>query len=210
MLPKIVALLNLAVAGYYIFLLCVHTVHPGDNVGLTRVLMFACLATIPLVFMLALVGGHDRWPAYAELAKSLRTQGPLAWLMLAGMVFLLVVMPLGMLVAVFFGMGLKGGTLLVAFFVPMLLRLIFSTSQASVATAVSQALLYFGAFFAALAVVAVLNGLKVDTSVYEQNVQAVWPRYGDAAPMFFAVCLFALANQVIEFRHALLVLLEKP
>ena len=56
MLQRIVSLVNLAITGFYIYSLIMHVIRSEGNIGYTRMLMFACLATIPVTFMLAMVG----------------------------------------------------------------------------------------------------------------------------------------------------------
>lgn len=85
---RIAAIVNLAVSGYYLYSLLSHAIHPGDNTGFTRMLMFACIATIPLVFMLVMVGGSERWPALLAQARELARGGLGSWLMLAGLAVL--------------------------------------------------------------------------------------------------------------------------
>jgi len=204
MSQRIVALVNLAITGFYIYSLIMHVIRPGGNTGYTRMLMFACLATIPVVFLLAMVGGQDRWPVLFQGLKEVGQMGAAGMAVVVGVIFLLVVMPLGMLVGVWFGMGLKFGALFLLFFTPLLLRLTLTSAKSSINSAVYQALLYFGAFFAAIALVRLLSLARVDLSPYEENVQAIWPDYGDATVMFFAVWLFAIASHVMEFRYALI------
>ena len=209
MLQRIVSLVNLAITGFYIYSLIMHVIRPEGNIGYTRMLMFACLATIPVGFMLAMVGGQDRLPVLFRGLKELGQAGPAEMAVVVGVIFILVVMPLGMLVGVWFGMGLKFGTLFLLFFVPLILRLTLTSAKSSTDMAVYQALLYFGAFFAAIALVRLLGMARADLGPYEQSVQAIWPGYGDAAVMFFAVWLFAITQQVMEFRYALISLFER-
>ncbi|MEN6320850.1 MAG: hypothetical protein ABFD82_19115 [Syntrophaceae bacterium] len=208
MLQRIVSLVNLAITGFYIYSLIMHVIRPGGNAGYTRMLMFACLATIPVAFMLAMIGGQDRWPVLFRGLKELGQTGTTEMAVVVGVIFILVVMPLGMLVGVWFGMGFKFGTLFLLFFVPLLLRLTLTSAKSSTDLAVYQVLLYFGAFFAAIALVRLLGIAQVDLQPYEQNVQTVWPGYGDAAVMFFAVWLLAITQQVMEFRYALISLFD--
>lgn len=203
------AIVNLAVSGYYLYNLFSHTVHPGDNTGYTRMLMFACIATIPLVFLLVMVGGNERWPALIAQARGLARGGLGSWLLLAGLAVLLILMPLGMLVGVWFGMGLRFGSLFILFFVPLLLRLALAPAQEAIAAAITRTLLYFAAFFIGIGIVFFLERFGPGTEPHARHLQAIWPGYGDAAKMFFAVCVFALLNQLLEFRHALLALLAR-
>ena len=64
--------------------------------------MFACLATIPVGFMLAMVGGQDLWPVLFQGLKELGQAGPAEMAVVVCVIFILVVMPLGMLVGVWF------------------------------------------------------------------------------------------------------------
>ena len=97
---------SLLISGYYIVTIVTHLVRPGDNTGYTRMLMFVCLATIPLGFMMAMIGGRDRLPLLASKAREMLRGGPASVLVLAGLVLLLLVMPAGMLAGIWLGMGL--------------------------------------------------------------------------------------------------------
>jgi len=185
-----------------------HMFRPGMNTGYTRMLIFACLATIPMVFMLAMVGGKDRLLFLLTQAKELANSGPLAFMLLVGLAILLVLMPLGMLVGIWFGMGLRFGSLFILYFVPVIMRLTFGTTNTSIMTAIMQALTFFVSFFIGIGIVTILERFTSVVGVYERHLQIVWPGYGDAAKMFFSVCIFALINQAIEFRHALIALLR--
>jgi hypothetical protein len=181
---------------------------PGANTGYTRMLMFACLATIPMVFMLMMVGGKDRWIYLFAQAREWVHGGPLALMLVVGLGFLLVVMPLGMLVAIWFGMGLKFGSLFILYFVPVIMRLAFGATEASVLAAIVQGLTFFGSFLVGIGIVMVLQKLPSGVGTYETHLQVVWPDYSDAAKMFFSVCIFALISQGIEFRHAVMALVR--
>jgi hypothetical protein len=161
-----------------------------------------------MVFMLAMVGGKDRWIYLLAQARELAHSGPLAIMLLAGLAVLLVLMPLGMLVGIWFGMGFKFGSLFVLFFVPVITRLAFGTAQASIITAIVQGLTFFASFFIGIGIVAVLERFFSGAGTYERHLQLVWPGYGEAAKMFFSVCIFAFINQAMEFRHALMALLR--
>jgi hypothetical protein len=47
---RIIAAVNFCISGYFIVNIIRHMIRPGMNSEYTRMLMFACLATIPLVF----------------------------------------------------------------------------------------------------------------------------------------------------------------
>jgi hypothetical protein len=135
--------------------------------------------------------------------------GPLGILLLLGLGLLLLLLPLGMLVGVWFGLGLRFGSLFILYFVPVLLRLALAPAKVSVETAVAQGILLFSSFFIGIGIVWVLTRFWSGTETYEQHLQIIWPGYSDAAKMFFSVCIFSLANQVIEFRQALFALLGR-
>lgn len=203
-MQRIVLLTNLAIAGSYIYSLIMHVVRPEQNVGYTRMLVFACIATIPMCFLLAMVGGQDRWPVLAQGLKQVGQTGVSGMAVIAGVVFLLVIMPLGMLVGVWYGMGLKFGTGFLLFFAPLVLRVTLISAKSSINLAVHRVLFYFGAFAAAIILTRLLGMARVDLRPYEQNMEAVWPGYGHAATVFFASWLFAAAQQVMELRYALM------
>ncbi len=203
----VTAALSLCVTGFYVYGSFAHMINPGDNIGYTRMLMFACLATIPLAFIMVFVVG--RWPLLIDLAKNLAKGGPSSVLLLIGLAVLIVLMPLGMLLALWSGMGLRFGLLFILYFVPLAQRLATAPAEIAVKTAIMDIVLYFLAFFVGIGLVYVVDLLHFRMGVYERHLQLIWPGYEDAAKMFFGVCVFAILNQLIEFRYALLVLLGK-
>ncbi len=203
------AIVNLCTTGFYIYTIAAHMVRPGVNTGYTRMLMFVCLATIPLAFMMAVVGGRDRLPLLAAQAKEMARGGLSSVLILAGFTLLLIIMPMGMLLGIWYGMGMIFGLLFILYFIPVLLRLALAPAKASVQTAVTQAVMLFVSFFIGIGITLVLERTTAVVGTYERHLQVVWPGYGDAATMFFSVCVFSLLNQVVEFRHSLLILLGK-
>jgi hypothetical protein len=112
-----------------------------------------------------------------------------------------------MLLAIWFGVGLRFGLLFVVFFVPLLLRLATSPARASIETAVIQVVLLFAALFIGIGIVFLLGVSASGT--YERHLQVIWPGYKDAAKVFFGVCVFAFLSQLIEFSRALVFLLKK-
>jgi hypothetical protein len=206
---RVEAATSLCITGYYVIHIFHHMFRPGTNIGYTRMLMFACLATIPMVFMLMMIGGRDRWPHLLMQAKEFASNGPLAFMLVAGLAVLVVLMPIGMLVGVWFSMGLGFGSLFVLYFVPMAMRLTFGTTQACILTAVVRGVTFFASFFIAIGIVTILEKFASGAETYERHLHAIWPGYRDAAKMFFGVCVFALINQAIEFWHAITVLLRR-
>ena len=194
---RIIAAVNFCISGYFILNIIRHMIRPGMNSEYTRMLMFACLATIPLVFMLMMVAGKERWLYLLDRGRDLAGGGPLMVLLLVGLVILLVLMPLGMLAGIWYGMGFEFGTLFVLYFVPLISRLIFNTPQESIVSAVTQGLLFFASFLMGISIVAILSRFGSGSQLYETHLQLVWPDYRDAAKMFFSVCVFALINQLI-------------
>jgi hypothetical protein len=206
---RIITLVNLAITASYIYSLVTYVVRPEGNVDYTRMLMFACLATIPISFLLAMVGGQDRLPVLFRGLKEIAQTGASGTFVVLLVAFVLFVLPLGMLAAVWFGMGLKFGSLFLLFFLPLLLRLTLTSAKASTNLAVHKALILFGAFFAAILLVRLLGMFRIDLKPYEESVQAVWPGYGDAAIMFFSVWLVAISHHIMEGRYALMNLFSR-
>lgn len=205
---RIEAAANLCITGFYLYHIGQHMVRPGENGGYTRMLVFACLATIPMVFMLVMIGGRDRWVSLLAQAKEFAAGGPLALLLMAALAFLLVLMPLGMLVAIWFSMGLKFGSLFILYFVPMILRLVLGTTQECVLAAIARGVSFFASFLIGIGIVMILQRFFSGVGVYGDHFELVWPGYRDGAKMFFSVCTFALIGQLLEFRHALLALVR--
>ncbi len=194
---RIIAAVNFCISGYFIVNIIRHMIRPGMNSGYTRMLMFALLATIPLVFMLMMVAGRERWLFLLERAKEMAGGGPLMILLLAGLVILAIVLPLGLLGGIWYGMGFQFGTLFILYFVPIISRLIFNTTQQSVVSAIMQGLLFFASFLIGITIVGVMERFGSGVQIYDTHLQLVWPGYRDAAKMFFSVCVFALTNQLI-------------
>jgi hypothetical protein len=194
---RIIAAVNFCISGYFIVNIIRHMIRPGINSGYTRMLMFALLATIPLVFMQMMVAGRERWLFLLERAKEMAGGGPLMILLLAGLVILAIVLPLGMLAGIWYGMGFHFGTLFILYFVPIISRLIFNTTQQSVVSAIMQGLLFFASFLIGISIIGTMERFGSGVQVYDTHLQLVWPGYRDAAKMFFSVCVFALTNQLI-------------
>ncbi len=167
------------------------------NSEYTRMLMFACLATIPLVFLLMMVAGKERWLFLLDRGREMAGGGPLMVLLLVGLVIVLVLMPLGMLAGIWYGMGFEFGTMFILYFIPITSRLIFNTTQQSILSAITQGLLFFASFLIGISMVEILERAGSGAQLYETHLQLVWPDYRDAAKMFFSVCIFALINQLI-------------
>ena len=196
-MSRIIAAVNFCISGYFIVTIIRHMIRPGMNSEYTRMLMFACLATIPLVFMLMMVAGRERWLFLLDRGREMAGGGPLMVLLLVGLVIVLVLMPLGMLAGIWYGMGFEFGTMFILYFVPIISRLIFNTPQESILSAITQGLLFFASFLIGISIVAILERAGSGAQVYETHLQLVWPDYRDAAKMFFSVCVFALINQLI-------------
>ena len=200
---KLVAALNLGISGYFIVNIVMHMIRPGDNTGYTRMLMFACLATIPLAFMMILVGGRDRWPMLLAEFKALAAGGPISWLLLMGLILLLILLPLALLVGTWYGMGLRFGSMFILYLTPVFLRLAIAPVSDAIKTGLVLILILFASFFIGLGIVWFFKRFLSGIEIYQRHLQVIWPDYRDAAKMFFSVCVFALLNQLIEFFHAL-------
>lgn len=201
-MKRLAAGAGLLISGYYIVTIVTHAVRPGANTGYTRMLMFVCLATIPLGFMMAMIGGRDRLPLLASKAKEMLRGGPASVLLLIGLVVLLVLMPAGMLAGIWSGLGLRSGALFALYFVPVIARLALAPALVSVQSAVVQGVLLFASFFTGMGIVYLLDLLGYGAAAYEEHVQVIWPGYGSAAVMFFSVCAFTFLNQAVEFGYA--------
>ncbi len=206
---RAVAGTGLLISGYYLVTIVAHMLRPGANTGYTRMLMFVCLATIPLGFMMAMVGGRDRLPLLAAQARKMVRSGPASVLLLIGLAVLLLLMPAGMLVAIWLGMGLRVGLMFALYFAPVIARLVLAPARVSVQTAVVQGVLLFASLFAGMGIVFILERLGYGVENYTLHLQVIWPGYGSAAVMFFSVCVFTLLGQAIEFGYAVRGLLRR-
>jgi len=207
---RVTAAGNLIISGAYLYKIAMHMIHPGMDTDYTRMLMFVFLATIPLSFMMAMIGGSDRLSALPSLVRQASARGPLSALMLAGFGFITVLMPVGMLLAVWSGMGLQIGLLFALYFIPVMLRLAFAPARDVVLAAVTRGVTLFASFGAGFVIVLFLDSFTSGTEIYEQHLQVIWPGYGDAAVLFFSVCAFTMFIQALEFRHALSALFSGP
>ncbi len=206
---QVLAVVNLGIAGFYGVTILWHMFHPGENIEYTRMLMFVCLGTIPMVFMLALFGGYDRWMLWSDQLREWARHGFWTLIAVLGLLLVLCLLPVGLLLGVWFGMGLKFGLLFLLYFLPLGVRMVTTSSKASTEAAIMQTILYFTSFFLGIGITAVVSRLPGGVTVYEQHVQKIWPNYSDAAKVFFSVSMFALVNQMLEARHALIFLLRK-
>jgi hypothetical protein len=211
-MTRVLAAIRLCITGYFIYVIVRHMISPGENAGYTRMLLFACLGTICISFMLMTIGGPDRWPSLARVARdAVGGTGPLYILTLAGFITAGVILPLVLLTALGVMLGLRLGFFMVLFFVPVLVRLVMATSQECVKNGVFQALLFFATMLIGVAIVALLEKYGSGVQVYIRHFHIIWPDYDDmsSARMFFSAATFAIANQLIEFVYAVLGLLGK-
>jgi len=182
-----------------------HMIAPGGNTGYTRMLMFTCLGTIPISFMMMVAGATGKWDALVGLAREAGGgSGPLYALALAGLITVAVVLPVVLLAAAWYMMGLRFGFLFVLFFVPIVMRLVTRPAQECAINGVMQALLFFAAMLIGAGIFAWLEKRSME-GVYAKQVQAIFEGYDYASSgrMFFAATVFALANQLIELGYAI-------
>ncbi|HOT46312.1 MAG TPA: hypothetical protein PLM53_16230 [Spirochaetota bacterium] len=197
---RILTALNLCISGYFIVAIIRHMVSPGENSEYTRMLLFACLGTICVSYMLMVIGGPDRWPSIARVANdAVGGTGPLYCLTLAGLVSVGAVLPLVLLGALGFMLGLRLGLFMVLFFVPILVRLATATSQECIIHGVFQALLFFAAMLLGVGIVAPLEKYGSGVQAFIRHFHRIWPDHDamSSARMFFAAAVFALANHLI-------------
>ncbi len=206
---RIAAVVNLGVSGYFLYTIVRHMMRPGMNTGYTRVLMFACLATIPMIFMTGAIGGRDRLPFLLDHARRIASSGPYSWLTIAGLGVITILLPLVIFVSLWFWMELRSAVLFTLFFIPLLMRMALTTSRECLVTAVAQAMLFLLTAPIGALIATYLERHASGVAVYERHVHTIWPGYETAANMFFWVCTFALVNQLIEFLRALIALLRK-
>lgn len=194
--------MNLGISVYFTCNIARHIVRPGGNIGYTRMLVFAYLSTIPFVFLLGFAGGRDRWPYLLDIAREIAGTGWHAPLVIAGLGAVTILLPLGIFVAVFVVMEFRSAFLFVLFFIPVLMRLVLSTKQECVMSAVLLAMLFL--FMGPIGFVAVLllkrHGKTALTRQYGRHVRKIWlDQNEDTSPnMFMAACLFALSAQLVE------------
>ena len=206
---QFLTLMNLSISGFFIFNIAMHMIRPGANTGYTRMLMFACLAAIPLAFMMVLIGGRDRWPLLIAEAKNLAGSGFSSMLVLVGLIILTIILPLGILLGTWNLMGFRFGSLLIIYLIPGLFRLALAPADDSIKTGLILILLFFASFFVGIGIVSILDKYTSAVAIYQRHLQMIWPDYRDAAKLFFSVCVFALLNQLMEFTRWLSTLLAQ-
>jgi hypothetical protein len=202
---RIMSAASLLISGYFIAMIVKHMIAPGANTGYTRMLMFACLGTIPISFMMMIAGATGKWSALVGVAReAVGGSGPLYVLALAGLITVAVVLPIVLLAAAWYVMGLRFGFMFVLFFVPVAMRLALSPAKDCALNGVVQALLFFAAMLIGAGIFALLEKHS-SAEAYAGQVQAVWEGYDYASSgrMFFAITVFALINQLIEFGFAI-------
>ncbi len=197
----------LAISGFYIYSIIRHMLRPGNNTGYTRMLMFACLATLPLVFLMGMIAGRAELIFEFDLPGEWSDFGFQEWYLLIGM-FLLLLLPFALLTGLCFMLELRGGLMFILFLIPALSRLALITPEGAILSGVSQVFLFLASIVIGALIVMALERYASGSATYEKHVQKILPGYGTAANMFFGVCVFALANQVIEFCFALFNLLR--
>lgn len=201
------AVLNLCISSYFMYRITRHMLKPGENIGYTRMLMFACIATIPLSFFMLMVAGRDEIFREFGVPASFTDYATYDWLLFAGIV-LLYLLPVVLLGGLFFMMELRSAILLFLFLVPILSRLAFAPARDSGIAAFVQIVLFLGSIVAGALIAGAFDKWGPGTKAQEENLLKIWPGYRTAANMFFAVCVFPLANQLIEFVHALVGVLK--
>jgi hypothetical protein len=197
---RIMPTAGLLISCYFIAMIVKHMIAPGGNTGYTRMLMFACLGTIPLSFLMMIAGATGKWSALADEARQATGgSGPLYALALAGLIAVAVVLPVVLLAAAWYAMGLRWGFMFVLFFVPVAMRLAMSPARDCAVNGVVQALLFFAAMLAGAGIFALLEKRSL-AEPYAKQVQEIWEGYDYASSgrMFFAITAFALINQLIE------------
>ncbi|HOW84244.1 MAG TPA: hypothetical protein PK573_16900 [Spirochaetota bacterium] len=199
---RLPAAVNLGISVYFTCNIVRHISRPGNNIGYTRMLMFAFLSTIPFVFILGFAGGRDRWPYLLNIAREIAGPEWYASFIIAGLGAVTILLPLGIFVAIFFVMEFRSAFLFVLFFIPVLLRLFLSTKQECIMSAVLLAMLFL--FMGPIGFVAVLllkrHGKTALAQQYGRHMRKIWlDQNEDTSPnMFMAACLFALSVQLIE------------
>ena len=205
------AAVSLFINGFFIYNIIRHMIRPGGNVGYTRMLMFVGLATIPMVFLMGLAGGRDRWPFLLDIAKEVVGSGPFQLPGVVGLAAVVIVLPLAVFAAIWIMMELRSGLLFILYFVPLFLRMALEPASECIKTVIIQVLVFFGSIFIVLGIVYFLKRHGTGVEKYAEHVQIIWADYDieSSVNMFFWVHMFALINQLIEFGRVLSVLLHK-
>ena len=184
-------------------------IRPGTNTEFTSFLLYACLATIPLVFMMAIVGGKDLSDLIKQGNEITGAAGPgiFSILLWVGLVVLVIIMPLGMFLGIWWFSELKLNIYFILYFIPLLSQLVFSTRKVCVSSAITQAVLIIVTLLLSAVIVALLTKHTSQADIYEKHFQVIWPDYEGAASMFFWICSFALLSQLTGFLQAIFKLL---
>jgi hypothetical protein len=204
---RIGALVNLGITCFFMYRIVRHMLRPGDNTGHTRMLMYACLATIPLSFFMLMVAGREEVFREFGMPVSFNEYTFFNWFLLAGLI-LLYLLPFALLGGLSFMLDLRNRLLLFLFLVPALSRLALAPAQDSMIAAFVQIMVFMASIVAGALLAGALDRWGPGTRTQEKHLQKILPGYGTAANMFFGVSVFALASQLIEFLHALITLLR--
>ncbi len=183
-------------------------IRPGNNTGYTRMLMFACLATLPLIFLMGMIAGR------VELIFEFNLPGEWSdftfqeWYILIGM-FLLLLLPLALLAGLCITLTLRLAFVLIFYLVPAFSRLLLATPDEAIIFGFIQISLFMASIVIGALIVEFLKRHGSGAETYQKHLQEILPGYNTAANMFFSVCVFALSNQLIECAYSLFALLRE-
>lgn len=206
-MDRVGAAVNLCISVYFTFRIIRHMLKPGNDTGQTRMLMYACLATIPLTFFMLMVAGRQEVFREFGMPAGFAEYVWHNWLLFAGII-LLYLLPFALLGGLSFMLDMRNRLLLFLFLIPTLSRLAFAPAQESMIAAIVQTMVFLGSIVAGALLAGALDKWGKGTAAQEKNLQMILPGYRTAANMFFGVCVFALMNQCIEFVYALIRLIK--
>lgn len=190
-------ILNAGIAIYFIYKIARHMLRPGKAYEYTRMLLFAGLGTIPIVFFTMMFAGRTEVFNAFGLPPAVSDYEFLHWWIFAG-VMLLYLLPVVLLFGLLYMAGLRMGFSFFVFLFPILSRLVLVANEELMVTAGMQIFLFFLCVFVTMGLVQVMNKYFNGTREQETHFIHIWPGYGTAVNMFFWICTYAIGTQLAE------------
>lgn len=186
---KFLAGLSFLTSGYFIVFLIVNFIKPSPDTSYSKALLVNLIITPVLVFLFML------WPT---IVSSLKNKTGLGFSIT--MALLIAILGSSLIIGTF---GIKTGLWFLAFYAPIVLRHSMPNEETSAMEVIKPFLFYFGAFFLAAIIFALLNALSVDLSAQQNHFDKIWPNYHQGITMMLSIYLFGIFNQVTEIRKSL-------
>ncbi len=193
----ITTLLNGGISVYFIYKIARHMMKPTEAYEYTKMLLFAGLGTIPIVFFTMMFAGKTELFNAFGLPPDMSGYELLHWWIFAG-VLLLYLLPVVLFFGLWYFAGLRMRFSFFIFLFPILSRLILVSNEGLMITAGTQIFLFFISIFITMGIVQLMNTYFGGTQEQESHFLHIWPGYGTAVNMFFWICTYAIGTQFVE------------